>query len=98
MIVMSLVLVTLEENGYRVRTGPLELGLLFGGALLIFSSFVWDFAFMLAASGFSAGDAAFSEAVKNYVPQSFHWWVFLAGEALIAGFVVLSVRNARRLI
>jgi hypothetical protein len=53
---------------------------------------------MLAASGFSAGSAAFSEMVKNYVPQSFHWLVFLAGEALIVGFVVLSVRNARRLI
>jgi hypothetical protein len=98
MIVMSLVLVTLEENGYRVRTGPLELGLLFGGALLIFSSFVWDFTAMLATSGFSAGSEAFSEMVKNYVPQSFHWWVFLAGEALIVVFAVFSVRNARRLI
>jgi hypothetical protein len=98
MIIMALILVTLEENGYRVRTEPLELGLLFGGALLIFSSFVWDFAVMLAASGFSPGGETFSEAVRSYVPGSFHWGVFLAGEILIVSFVVLSVRKARRLI
>jgi hypothetical protein len=98
MIIMALVLVTLEENGYRVRTGPPELGMLFGGALLIFSSFVWDFAVMLAASGFSPGGQTFSQAVRSYVPGSFHWGVFLAGEILIAGFVVLSVHKARRLI
>ncbi|HAG22315.1 MAG TPA: hypothetical protein DCG87_03320 [Synergistaceae bacterium] len=98
MIAMSIVLVTLEENGYRVRTSPLEVGLLIAGALMIFAAFVWDFTAMLVASGFSAGSEAFAEAVGNYVPESFHWGLFLLGEALVIAFVVLSIRNSRRLI
>lgn len=98
MIVTSLVVMTLVENGSQVRIGFLEAVLLFGGALLIFLAFVWDFSVIIAASGFSAGNAAFREAVRNYVPESFPWKVFFLGEMFIAGFVALSIRNARRLI
>ncbi|KUK57054.1 MAG: hypothetical protein XD80_1606, partial [Synergistales bacterium 53_16] len=31
-------------------------------------------------------------------PESFYWGLFLLGEALVIAFVVLSIRNSRRLI
>lgn len=98
MIVMALILVFCEEKGYAPRIDRLGAVMLFGGALVVFTAFIYDFAAMLVASGLSGGDAGFREAAGRYVPESFHWGVFLAGEALIVGFMIRAVNNARRLL
>ncbi len=59
------------------------------GAILIFSSFIFDYTKLLIAEGyFSRGgpsllEPGFTKAILNYMPEKFQWGLFIAGELLI---------------
>lgn len=73
------------------------------GAILIFSSFIFDYTRLLIGEGyFSRGGPSllkpgFTKAMLNYMPEKFQWGLFIAGELLIfssiAGFVFISKKK-----
>ena len=97
MILLSLLLVWLNEKNPALKLNPLEwLLLISGSAVLIFSfmldcsSFLWNYQQLRVISG-KEKDAAerIMEAVSFYMPAEFDWWIFWFGEALILVAIVL---------
>lgn len=76
---------------------------IFMGAILIFSSFIFDYTKLLIGEGYfcrggpSLLEPGFTKAILNYVPEKFQWGLFIAGELLIifsiAGFVFISKKK-----
>ncbi len=58
------------------------------GAVLVFISFIYNYSELLINEGFFSKespllyDLGFNEAIISYVPGSFHWNLFIAGELL----------------
>jgi hypothetical protein len=66
-----------------------ELFFIFGGAFIIFISFVYDFTFIILKGNFLsdffqlAEDKRFLDELTEYVPNKFQWTIFAIGLALI---------------
>ncbi len=70
------------------------------GSVLIFVSFIKDFfSFVIRHSSFSAmlnADSA-SKMLPIYLPESFNWFIFLAGEiSIFSGIILLFYHNRER--
>ena len=100
MIVMACCILLPGFYGFRTRTGTVDWLMIFGGAFLIFISFIEDFALLIIRGGFLPKifelhrSNQFISRVTSYVPQSFNWLLFAAGEALIlAGLFMIARRT-----
>jgi len=92
--VLAPVLVSLTMIGFAlavffpncpdVMVKPLSWLAIFGGALLIFASFILDYTMLLIQEGGKRIlDPGFVEAVTTYIPDRFYWGLFILGEVLI---------------
>jgi len=79
MLVLAGIIFFYSSKNYSVKFSRLQLWLFIAGSLLILASFVQDYA-MLA---FSTASEKLQEAVAQFVPRSFNWLLFCAGEAVI---------------
>jgi len=70
-----------EAVGVAAMMNGRERSLLVIGSITVIFSFCADF--LQHASSLTQG------GVKNYVPQHFDWWVFILGEAVISGGIIL---------
>ena len=92
MILLACILLFSGENP-RSPGRRLSRTLILSGAILVFLSFIWDFSCHMLdqyplASLFRAADI--SMAMQQYIPVSFNWWLFLAGEAVILAGIYLA--------
>jgi len=92
----------LEDRNGPVGLIPEEWWVWIGGAALIFISFIWNYSILILKSGFTsklltlAQNKEFLNIIYNYVPQSFNWSLFAAGELLvIIGTIHLLIRYRR---
>jgi hypothetical protein len=56
------------------------------GAILVFFSFIWDFAAYMLNEYPVSGLFQYEQsqvALKQYIPSQFNWWFFIAGELCI---------------
>jgi hypothetical protein len=96
MILLTLIVIYNLENGNSIQIGFVKWLLLISGSLTVIISFMWDYIMYLSQKGKEAavwtlsGNAEMFNEVKTYVPESFNWWLFGVGEALIL-FVVISL-------
>lgn len=80
---------SVTQKGYDVVIRAHQRVLLITGVFLMFSTFVWDFSGIILRGGFIgtfwtlSADPAFHKIVAEYVPTSFQWPLFAAGEFLI---------------
>lgn len=95
-------LLTFLQNGYQiVRTGALARALMGTGAFLLFLTFIWDHAKIIIEGGFFSAvlgverDPAFQAAVSAYVPASFHWLLFVLGEAMMVAGAIVVYKETR---
>lgn len=103
MILLTFVTVWLQESGRSGVTNRKERLLLIAGSAVILISFMWDyFQFVQQHETvrgmwtLSSNESLFSEA-KDYVPGHFNWLLFLSGEAILLGAILLfAVRQIRR--
>lgn len=100
MVLFSLRAAPPAENGRRPGIAPARWGLMGLGAVLMFRTFVQDYAGLIIRNGlladfFSlAGDERFLRLVAAYVPDSYNWPLFAAGEALVLAGIFLPIRGS----
>ncbi|HEY6082989.1 MAG TPA: hypothetical protein VIU45_05990 [Chitinophagaceae bacterium] len=81
MILTALMILRYEAAGVAAKMNGRERSLLVIGSVTVIFSFCADF--LRHASSLTQG------GVKNYVPQHFDWWVFILGEAVLSGGIIL---------
>jgi hypothetical protein len=86
MILMALIILHFERNGFRVVLPRLVYVLIVTGSAMVFAAFIWDFcSFMMAY--FSPADLFHADSYRTilmqYVPYRFNWMLFLSGEVII---------------
>jgi hypothetical protein len=99
MILLSgVVLYFSHRYGNTVNSKPAFICLI-SGSVLIFLAFIWDFCAFLNCQTSpitSLHDGIAADVLRNYVPRSFNWALFLTGETCIAtGIVLLILKNLK---
>jgi hypothetical protein len=98
MIVLAFSVIYFQEKGIDVHLKAKEWILLMTGSFVIILSFVEDYLKYCSVHkgiiGIPGKDGLFTE-ISTYVPVSFNWWVFMAGEALIIAGVISFIKRAK---
>lgn len=100
MIILALVILHFSRKGYRVSIQWQEWVLIIIGCLITITAYTMDYFNFISSEfslrevfSFSRGDELM-QYTANYVPVSFNWYVFVAGEML---FFITIWLYARRL-
>jgi hypothetical protein len=88
MMILAGIIFFYSAKNYSVKLTPLQLWLLIIGSIMILISFIQDY----VALAFSTPAEKLQEAVNQFLPQSFNWLLFCAGEAVIL-FAVWDLMN-----
>jgi hypothetical protein len=99
MIILACTILFLEQRQEQWVMGKPVVFIIILGSVLIFTSFVWDFLSFLHRQYSLAAlwDPQITSAALNfYIPDSYNWILFLAGEAAIfSGIIVLFYNNRK---
>ncbi len=102
MIMMALLLVAREENGFYVKVRLTDWILIFSGALIILYTYLIDFLRLIFESGVLEQGKSQQAAeqlvtlITSYTPGNYRWLIFIAGEMLIvAATVSIYIRSTR---
>jgi hypothetical protein len=97
MIALAFSVIYFQEKGVDAHLKAKEWILAIAGSLVLILSFIEDY--LNYCSTHKNGvplpgkDALFNE-ISNYIPTSFNWWVFVAGEALIIAAIISFIKRA----
>ncbi len=89
MIMMALLLVAREENGFCVKVHLTDWILIFGGALIILYTYLIDYSKLIIQSGVMARGKSQEAAdqlmtlITSYTPDNYRWFLYIVGEILI---------------
>ena len=88
MIILSLLFLFIQSRKEIVKIKTAEWTLIYLGAVLIFTSFIWNYAEIIISHNllsniFSLKQSSFIEISQRYIPQYFHWDLFLTGILLV---------------
>jgi len=95
MIMIAVIILYFQQNGFHVKIKIHEWILLFLGGLIILISFLWEYSNILIQGGFLSHiatlgtDLYFKQVIAGHVPVSFNWYLFMAGEGFIICYLVL---------
>lgn len=104
MILFSGCIVYLQERDYTVKIKSFEWGLMLLGALMIFSTFIWDYSRIIIQEGLLssfwtlADNQHFQQMISEYKPTYYNWRLFALGEILILSALALVLRRTSRAI
>lgn len=100
MILLAACIVIPQEKGFDVRIKLTEWGLIIGGAVIIFISFIWDHSRIIIQEGFLEeyftllDNPRFLQVMAQYKPENFIWPLFILGEIIIlAGITLMVIRT-----
>jgi len=100
MILMAVVLIPLQERSVSFRTSFYQWALVFLGAFMILYTYLIDFTRLLKDSGILSGDRTPAEEdnlkmmITQFIPTSYNWLLFAAGELIIlAGVALMIIKN-----
>ena len=79
-----------EQKDYSVTIKLREWVLLFSGSFIILFTFMWDYTKLLIKEGFTTN---FQQAVAQYVPTDYNWYLFAIGEILLLFAIALFWRR-----
>jgi hypothetical protein len=102
MLALAGIILIFHGRGVNVKLKARDWMLLWGGALLVFISFIWNYtSFMLRGGFFSerkrlGSNPAFHQAVAAFIPSSFQWPLFLVGYGLILTAILLLAIRFRK--
>ena len=101
MIIFSGFMLYYHNKGYPVRINVLGWSLMSLGALVILITFIWDYSKIIIQGGFLkrffslATDFNFQSIVTSYIPNTYHWTLFILGEFLIFCSLIIFVRRMK---
>ncbi len=102
MILFAMLVIVPGDKNQSVKITRSSWILIILGAIVIFISFVFDYAGLMIREGYftkggpSLLDPGFIDAVFTYIPDKFKWWLFIIGEVLIIlaiGNMIYRLRN-----
>ncbi|RLC42742.1 MAG: hypothetical protein DRH44_06030 [Candidatus Coatesbacteria bacterium] len=102
MIALSIIILIFEVRKCPIRIGAIQWALLLSGAIVIFITFIKDFARIIIKGGYITQftslmrDSGFKNIVENYIPAHFNWWLFSIGEATILTAIVIIYIKGRK--
>lgn len=106
MIILALVIIYFQNNGYSVKFGKYSGTLFVFGSIIIFFSFIESYLLLLYFEGFFDvfndifNKEDLDKAVSLFVPERFNWLLFWIGEFFIAGgifhILIHSMRRQQR--
>ena len=100
MVAIGACILYLHDKGCTTKISPPEWAVLSLGALVIFSSFIWEYTKIMIQGGFisrflSLGrDLQFQDAIAQHIPDSYNWYLFGLGECMILFFLMMFYRRA----
>lgn len=103
MILFGLLIIIPCNKNQNKKPNRLSWGLTILGALIIFSSFIFDYTGLMVSEGYfmkggpSLFDPGFIEAVTSYIPGKFKWGLFIIGEILILLSMIQMIYQAKNL-
>lgn len=99
MIFMAFSIIIPQEKGRNAEIRIFEWTLIFGGALIIFYTYIKDYFKMILESGILSGptdiskNEEFWKTLTSYIPAKYSWGMFFAGEALILLAMFFIIRR-----
>ena len=98
MIILSLLFLFLQRKNQIVRINVIEWTLIFSGAVIIFISFIWNYAEIIISNNllkniFSLRQSSFIEISQKYIPRDFHWDLFSLGIFSICFSIFLILKR-----
>jgi hypothetical protein len=98
MTVLSAAVIYYQEKGIEAHLNTKEWILMIMGSFAIILSFTDDFLkyFIHYSRGLQPSKTMMTAAIGSYVPSSFGWHIFIAGETLIIAAIILFVKRAEK--
>jgi len=102
MIVLSVLILLGEDQHLKFRMTKTAWTLIIAGALVIYASFTRDYTGIIIQHGFYKNpgqllqNPSFLEMARTFIPESFSWSWFLAGELLILAGIVQGLNLVNR--
>lgn len=98
MIFLAFSITFFQGKGQNIYLKPAEWILLFIGSMVITWSFISNFLTYCSSMKNSImlpGKDILFNGIKTYVPSSFNWWIFMAGEALLIAVTLSFIKRSR---
>ncbi len=101
MILLAGCILFFRQKGYSIKVTLSNWILLFAGATIIFSTFIWDYTNIIIHGGFISRlttlttDHAFQKEISSFIPTSYKWPLFAVGEILVLYALVLFSKRTR---
>ncbi len=103
MIMMALLITSRQEKGFTVDSRPVDWIIISVGAAIILYTFLYDYVKLIIDSGVFGSDSTsgargqLPDMITNYVPGTYNWFLFIAGEILIiAATLKILIQTNRR--
>lgn len=99
MIALTAAVINYQEKGINVHLQAKEWILMIMGCIVIILSFVEDFLkyWINCKVPVPAGSQRMLAMIGTYVPSSFNWYIFIAGETLLIAGIISFVKRANAL-
>lgn len=94
MILLTALVIHLEEKNHRVRFRAIDWILLITGSLIIIYSFTTDYIGIISNASSTASPDAMMQNLRNFIPDAYKWWLFIIGETIILLDFVLIYRSS----
>jgi hypothetical protein len=100
MVAIGVCILYLHDKGRQTEISSLEWTVLSLGGLVIFSSFIWEYAKIMIRGSFMSQflwlgrDLQFQKAIAQHIPDSYNWYLFALGECMILCFLMMFYRRA----
>lgn len=96
MIIMTILVLHQENKGMAVRIRLRDWILLIAGSLIIIFSFTQDYINIMLAPDSSGSPQAMIHNLMDYIPLVYNWWIFIIGEVIILGDILLIYKATYR--
>lgn len=96
MIILTIIVIWLQQNQRAVMFNQIDWLLLISGSLIVITSFTKDYIQNMTAGYASTSGAGLMESFRNFIPESFSWLMFGLGCCLImADFLYILFRRTK---
>jgi hypothetical protein len=102
MILISMTIINLEENGYKVKIKLYEWLLVFSGAFIILYTFIYDYSKIIFNEILKFGlknlikNIEFWNKISQFIPTKFNWLFFIIGEIIILINFIGFIKRIKR--
>lgn len=89
MIILAASIIYFEQKGHGANLNIREWAFLLSGALIVFSSFIWDYSLILIQGSYFSnlwGPGTNQDILREaaeFIPSHFHWSLFIVGKIFI---------------